>query len=123
MPDDMELLAVIAACPEERYWIAKPKSLSGAGRNIFIFTSDEIKRIAKKRELVVQRYIPNPLLIEGYKVDVRIYVAITPSLQVFLYREGVAGIRTQPSVFLSTPLLSQVLFVFVVSNSAWTTRG
>jgi hypothetical protein len=93
LPEDMErLLALATSVPQDCYWIAKPRQ-AGGGRHIFLLTSNEIQsRLAKAKEVVVQRYIRNPLLIDGYKVDLRVYVAVTPCKKVFLYREGSAHV-------------------------------
>ena len=47
-------------------------------------------------ESVVCRYVANPLLIDGYKFDVRLYVAVTSydPLRIHLYDEGLARFAT-----------------------------
>lgn len=80
-------------------WIWKPCSQS-CGRGIKVFSSaitdDEAKDLGRKRG-VIQRYIPNPLLIDGYKFDLRIYVVIVSydPLKVFINDEGLVRLATQ----------------------------
>ena len=45
---------------------------------------------------VVQRYITNPLLINGFKTDLRVYVAVTSydPLKIYIYNEGLLRFAT-----------------------------
>jgi tubulin polyglutamylase TTLL5 len=45
---------------------------------------------------VVSQYIGNPLLVNGYKFDLRIYVALTSinPLRIYIYEEGLARFAT-----------------------------
>jgi len=84
---------------DDALWIWKPCSQS-CGRGIKVFSSDitqeEAKELGRKRG-VIQRYIPNPLLIEGYKFDLRIYVVVVSydPLKVYINDEGLVRLATQ----------------------------
>ncbi|XP_021917353.1 probable tubulin polyglutamylase TTLL2 isoform X2 [Zootermopsis nevadensis] len=74
-------------------WICKPVGQS-QGRGIFLFK--DLGDLCYDSNAIVQRYIQNPLLIGGYKFDLRLYVCI-PSyhpLTVYLYREGLVRFGT-----------------------------
>nr|XP_046229342.1 probable tubulin polyglutamylase TTLL2 [Scatophagus argus] len=76
------------------YWICKPTDLS-RGRGIFIF--EDIKALVYDCSVIVQRYISNPLLISGYKFDLRIYVCVKSfhPLTVYIHQEGLVRFATE----------------------------
>ncbi|XP_065339893.1 probable tubulin polyglutamylase TTLL2 isoform X2 [Cloeon dipterum] len=80
--------------PEEQLvWICKPVGQS-QGRGIFLFR--EFSELNYASSAVVQKYVTNPLLIGGYKFDLRLYACI-PSFRplcVYLYREGLVRFAT-----------------------------
>jgi hypothetical protein len=47
--------------------------------------------------MVASEYIHNPLLIDGYKFDLRVYVALTSinPLRIYIYEDGLARFATQ----------------------------
>uniref|UniRef100_A0A7M4FKR5 Tubulin tyrosine ligase like 2 n=1 Tax=Crocodylus porosus TaxID=8502 RepID=A0A7M4FKR5_CROPO len=76
------------------YWICKPVNLS-RGRGILIF--QDIKDLIYDCVVIVQKYISNPLLISGYKWDLRLYVCVTSfcPLTIYTYEEGLVRFATE----------------------------
>lgn len=75
-------------------WISKPVAQS-QGRGIYI--TPQIPALATEKKSVVQEYISRPLLLGGYKWDMRIYVcvaAIDP-LVIYIYEEGLCRFCTE----------------------------
>lgn len=84
----------------KRIWIAKPAN-QNLGRGIFLLDTANLtpkitSKIVEDRQpyhepYVVQEYIDNPLLIGGYKFDIRLYVCISSwnPLTVWLYDKGI----------------------------------
>ncbi len=50
-----------------------------------------------EQQSIIQKYIANPLLIRGYKWDMRIYVLLTKArpLTVYLFKEGIARFSSE----------------------------
>lgn len=78
----------------KEFWICKPVDMS-RGRNIFLV--DDMSQLHNlQQQCIVQRYVTNPLLIGGYKWDLRIYVLVTSiqPLTIFIYEEGLVRFST-----------------------------
>ena len=77
------------------YWILKPSN-SSRGRGITLLNNIEHIDI-KNSSYIVQKYIKNPLLINGYKFDLRLYVLLTSikPLECFIYKQGFARFATK----------------------------
>jgi len=77
------------------YWIMKPAAKS-RGRGIQLV--NDISQLTYGEPMVMQKYIKNPLLLNGYKFDLRVYVLVTSvnPLEVFIYREGFGRFSTVP---------------------------
>ncbi|KAK3243678.1 hypothetical protein CYMTET_46683 [Cymbomonas tetramitiformis] len=75
-------------------WIMKPIGLS-RGRGIYLV--DDIAAVDYAEPMIVQRYLCNPLLVDGFKFDLRLYVVVTSisPLEAFLCQEGFARFATQ----------------------------
>ena len=77
-----------------RNYIVKPSS-SSQGKGIFI-TNDFRDVGSLKQSSIVCEYIDNPLLLDGYKFDLRIYVALMSvnPLRIYIYEEGLVRLAT-----------------------------
>ena len=75
------------------YWILKPVGMS-RGRGIELIK--DLEEVVFSEPVVLQKYLSNPLLVDGYKFDMRIYVLVTSinPLQAYIYREGFARMST-----------------------------
>lgn len=65
------------------------------GKGIFI--TKKFDHIDPAEHLVVQKYIKNPLLIDDYKWDFRVYVLVTnvQPLRLFWFKDGLARFATE----------------------------
>ncbi len=99
----------------DNIWILKPVNLS-MGKGIEIF-SDPVKlwkrfrtvESSREEKFVIQRYISNPLLLDGKKSEIRMYwlIASLDPLMVLLYPEGTVRLNTLPYTLdqLDNPLI------------------
>jgi tubulin polyglutamylase TTLL2 len=71
---------------EKAIWICKPSD-SSRGRGIFLIS--DMSQLIYDQQYVIQQYISNPLLLGGFKFDLRLYVLITSffPIRCYLYKE------------------------------------
>ena len=77
-------------------FIAKPED-GGQGRGIALFKHlRELPYATQDSDIVVQRYLDKPLLLDGFKFDLRVYVVVTGfnPIQAYFYDEGLARFCT-----------------------------
>ena len=65
------------------------------GRGIFLTKS--VDEVSSVEGAVAQQYLPSPLLIDGYKFDLRVYVLVVSCspLRVLLFKDGLARFCTE----------------------------
>lgn len=88
------------AANKKATFIAKPQG-GCMGDGICVFK--DIKNVpahTSKDGMIVQRYISNPLLLNGFKFDLRVYVVVTGisdgNMHAFLHDEGLVRCCTEP---------------------------
>ena len=100
LPGDYEELVTDWAQHPENWYILKPKA-SSRGRGIRMVKSladvHKKKGAGSVRECIVQRYIRDPYLVDGYKFDMRVYVCVTSfdPLKVYVHPEGLVRFATE----------------------------
>lgn len=79
----------------ENLWIVKPHA-SSRGRGIFVL--QDLEELPLQEICVVSRYVDRPLLIQGLKFDLRVYVLVTSyePLRAYVYREGLTRFASKP---------------------------
>ena len=79
----------------DNLWIMKPVGLS-RGRGIFLV--DDIATVSFSTPMICQKYISDPLLIRGFKFDLRLYVLVTSfsPLECWLSTLGFARFASRP---------------------------
>uniref|UniRef100_A0A182MUV6 Uncharacterized protein n=1 Tax=Anopheles culicifacies TaxID=139723 RepID=A0A182MUV6_9DIPT len=92
-PADLGDAIAYSRTHRSKTFILKPDQGS-QGKGIFL--TKNLKEINPKDRMICQVYITKPLLIDGYKFDLRVYTLITSTdpLRIFVYNEGLARFAT-----------------------------
>ena len=77
-----------------KFFILKPTA-SSCGRGIKVVSGQQ--KISNREETIASVYIDIPLLINGKKFDMRMYVLVTSfhPLRIYFYNEGLARFATE----------------------------
>jgi len=139
-PDTFQLPAehdqLVKRMEEEKctkvYIVKLPNNMCGIGacvidspskipRKIKVHTKEK-QEVKKEDPIIVQSYIPNPLLIHGYKFDFRLYVLVTSinPLRIYLYKDGMVRVAMEKLSLESEDLENTFIHL---TNFAQTKRG
>uniref|UniRef100_A0A3P8S2X3 Tubulin tyrosine ligase-like family, member 6 n=1 Tax=Amphiprion percula TaxID=161767 RepID=A0A3P8S2X3_AMPPE len=93
LPADYSDFQAFTRAKKSKTYICKPDA-GCQGKGIFITKSS--KDIPPGEHMICQVYISRPLIIDGYKFDLRIYVLVTSCdpFSIFMFREGLARFCT-----------------------------
>ncbi|XP_076856562.1 tubulin polyglutamylase ttll6 isoform X3 [Brachyhypopomus gauderio] len=93
LPADYSDFQAYTRVKKHKTYICKPES-GCQGRGIFLTKSS--KDIRPGEHMICQVYISRPLIIDGFKFDLRIYVLVTSCdpFRIFVYHEGLARFCT-----------------------------
>ncbi|KAJ3112503.1 Tubulin polyglutamylase ttll5 [Phlyctochytrium bullatum] len=72
--------------------------MSHSTRAIYVQVENELpSRLNADDRYLIQKYIENPLLLDGYRFDLRVYVAITSfnPLRIYMFEEGLVRVAAE----------------------------
>jgi len=108
LPADQADMQSYMRSKKKAAFICKPQR-GCQGKGIFITRQPIKESNGLNEKYVVQQYIDKPLLIDGFKFDLRVYVLVTSfdPLRVYVYHEGLARFATTPYCELANSNMSQ----------------
>ena len=88
-----ERTELVKAFPSSALWIKKP---AASARGIGIKVIRKVPQQKAGKKAVVQKYVMNPLLINGLKFDLRFYVVVASvdPLRIYVYDNGLVRLAT-----------------------------
>jgi tubulin polyglutamylase TTLL4 len=94
LPEDFRRFTTEREEDSKALWIVKPAA-SSCGRGIRVIGKST--SLTKKTNAIVQRYIANPHLINGFKYDLRVYVCVTcfDPLRIYIFNNGLVRFATE----------------------------
>ncbi|XP_078486450.1 tubulin polyglutamylase TTLL11-like [Ciona intestinalis] len=96
---------------ESQTYIVKPDTGS-QGEGIHLVSDPrDVHAVVGSRPAVVQKYIENPILLDGYKFDLRMYVVVARlhPVEIYLCKDGLARLCTVPYESPSTTNINNTL--------------
>jgi tubulin polyglutamylase TTLL6/13 len=97
LPSEAQELKAQFNRKKTKTFIIKPVNMC-QGRGIYLTRRFEDIDMKSNDQLVAQRYMHKPYLIDGLKFDLRVYVLIygVDPLRVYVFNEGIARFATEP---------------------------
>jgi hypothetical protein len=94
LPDDFTKWHATAATEPDTIWISKP---SDGARGEGIYLVSDIDRVEPQQGVILQQYIANPHLLDGYKYTLRFFVAVTSldPMRAWVFPDGLTKLATQ----------------------------
>jgi len=108
LPADQGDLLTYMKSKKKAAFICKPQK-GCQGKGIYITRKPITTDSQSDSKYIIQQYIEKPLVIDGFKFDLRVYVLVTSCdpLRIFVYKEGLARFATTPYNDLTNLNMSQ----------------
>jgi hypothetical protein len=93
-PDELERWRATAAAEPATIWISKT-GRGGRGEGVSVVT--DVDAVTSEPELVLQEYVANPHLLDGFKYTLRVFVAVTSiaPLRAWVFPDGLTKLTTR----------------------------